>query len=83
VIGPLADNGGPATGSGQPAYTHALLTDSPALDTIPSGVSGCSTTIDVDQRGVPRPQASSRDSSAYEAEVQSGNVMIYLPLLSR
>ena len=57
VLGPLADNGGPATGSDQPAYTHALLPDSPALDTIPSGVSGCSTTVVVDQRGVPRPQA--------------------------
>ena len=83
VLAPLADNGGPTSGTGQPAYTHALLTDSPALDTIPSGVSGCSTTIDVDQRGVTRPQADSCDSGAYEAEAQSVNVMIYLPLLSR
>jgi CSLREA domain-containing protein len=44
-LGPLADNGGPTE-------THALLTNSPALDQIPP--IGC--TVTTDQRGVSRPQ---------------------------
>ena len=80
VLGPLADNGGPATGSDQPAYTHALLPDSPALDTIPSGVSGCSTTVVVDQRGVPRPQADSCDVGSIETQILK-LTGLYLPLI--
>jgi hypothetical protein len=80
VLGPLADNGGAATGSGQPTYTHALLPDSPALDTIPAGMSGCSTTVVVDQRGVARPQADSCDVGSIETQTLKMKGL-YLPLI--
>jgi CSLREA domain-containing protein len=51
-LSPLADNGGPSTGSGQgPTQTRALKPDSPAID------SGASTDCPAsDQRGFARPQ---------------------------
>ena len=56
-LGSLADNGGPATISGQATFTHALLPDSLAIDT----GSYCGAT---DQRGVPRPQDGDGDTVA-------------------
>ena len=48
--------------------THALGSGSPALDLIPAGSVGCGSTVEADQRGVPRPQpANGRcDSGSYE-----------------
>ncbi|MCP4540247.1 MAG: right-handed parallel beta-helix repeat-containing protein [Chloroflexi bacterium] len=60
----LADNGGPLTGPGQVAQTHALLSGSPAID----AVSAEECAVDVDQRGNPRPQGGGCDIGAYELE---------------
>ncbi|HET6715133.1 MAG TPA: choice-of-anchor Q domain-containing protein [Actinomycetota bacterium] len=43
---------------------------SPAIDQIPSGTNGCGTTIATDQRGVSRPQGTSRDIGAVEVEAE-------------
>lgn len=59
LLGPLTDNGGPTR-------THALLSDSPALDRIPVGTLGCGTTLTTDQRGVERPQREACDIGAFE-----------------
>jgi hypothetical protein len=60
-LGPLADNGGPT-------FTHALRSDSLALDKIPEA--DCTDHDDApvatDQRGVARPQGSACDVGAYE-----------------
>lgn len=83
VLGPLADNGGPSTGSGQAAQTHALLSGSPALDAIPAA----SCTLATDQRGEHRPQDGDLDGTAdcdigaYEYELVPA--YIYLPLVLR
>lgn len=61
LLGPLADNGGPSTGSGQATLTHALLESSPAVDN--GAISGYPIT---DQRGVPRPQGGRCDIGAHE-----------------
>lgn len=53
-IGPLEDNGGQTE-------THALLSDSPAID-----AGNCDATILIDQRGVPRPQGTICDIGAFE-----------------
>ncbi len=58
-LGPLADNGGFT-------WTHALATESAAIDQIPSGTIGCGSTVDTDQRGVSRPQGDACDIGAYE-----------------
>ena len=79
VLGPLADNGGPLTGSGQAAQTHALLSGSPAIDAIPTP----SCTLSTDQRGESRPQDGDLDGTAacdigaYELVL----TRIYLPLV--
>jgi hypothetical protein len=52
-LGPLADNGGET-------WTHALLDDSPAIDTVP--ITLC--TVTADQRGVPRPLDGDGDDTA-------------------
>ena len=52
ILAPLADNGGPT-------FTHALVTDSPAVDAAPSGPAS-------DQRGVSRPQGTAFDIGAFE-----------------
>jgi len=57
----LANNGGPTK-------TIALLKDSPAINAIPKGESGCATEITSDQRGVSRPQGSGCEIGAYEKE---------------
>jgi len=60
---PLADNGGDT-------QTHALLSDSPAIDQIANGTNGCGTTYTTDQRGYnrPHPVGGSCDIGAYEYE---------------
>lgn len=62
LVGPLADNGGPAVPGGSPA-TLRLLPGSPASNATPSP---CSPALD--QRGVARPQSSGCDSGAFEVE---------------
>jgi len=57
-LGALANNGGPT-------LTLALLTGSPAIDTIPTV--GC--LVPVDQRGVTRPQGPACDIGAFEFKV--------------
>jgi hypothetical protein len=58
----LADNGGTT-------QSYALLTGSPAIDTIPNGVNGCGgSPFDIDQRNVTRPQGSNCDMGAYELQ---------------
>ena len=57
-LGALADNGGPT-------QTHALLSDSPAIDAADNAA--CPAT---DQRGVTRPQGPTCDIGAYEFEVE-------------
>jgi hypothetical protein len=79
LLGPLQDNGGPATSSGQATWTHALLGGSPAIDVIPPG----QCPLPTDQRGITRPQNSTCDIGAYEANMgpsPSGN-SIYLPVV--
>ena len=56
-LGPLADNGGPTE-------THALLPGSVAIDVIPEAA--CE--VDVDQRGVTRPQGPACDVGAFELQ---------------
>jgi len=68
LLGPLADNGGPATGPGQATPTHALLPGSKAIDHIPAGVNGCGVAYTYDQRGVARPQLGQCDPGAYEMQ---------------
>jgi hypothetical protein len=74
LIGPLADNGGPATGSGQATLTHALLGGSPAID-----AGACVAGVTTDQRGVARPQGDDCDIGAYEFE----GYFIFLPVMQR
>ena len=63
-LGPLENYGGPT-------FTHALLSDSPALDAIPWGTNGCGTTLYSDQRWQARPQPAGGacDIGASEVEV--------------
>ncbi|MCB0172461.1 MAG: hypothetical protein KDJ97_18090, partial [Anaerolineae bacterium] len=80
VLGPLQNNGGSTN-------TQALLADSPAINAIPTGSSGCGTTFTADQRGVTRPRAGACDIGAFEGNGLGGltlpadNLKIYLPLL--
>ena len=74
VLGPLTDNGGDA-------WTHALLSGSPAIDAVPA----LSCTLPTDQRGEPRPQDGDLDGTAAcdigAYELVPGH--IYLPLMLR
>ncbi|MEM8860694.1 MAG: choice-of-anchor Q domain-containing protein, partial [Chloroflexota bacterium] len=59
LLGPLQDNGGPSTSSGQATFTHALEDGSPAINRGQSSFSD-------DQRGTGRPKAGVDDIGAYE-----------------
>jgi uncharacterized repeat protein (TIGR01451 family) len=60
----LGDNGGPTE-------THALQSDSPAIDQVPAGVNGCgSPPFDVDQRGILRAQGTGCEMGAYETSAR-------------
>ena len=71
-IGPLMDHGG-AT------WTHALLPNSPALNTGRPFASGIvlNNCLSTDQRGVGRPMGPRCDIGAFEA------VLVYLPVVMR
>ncbi|MCB0033065.1 MAG: hypothetical protein KDE51_03510, partial [Anaerolineales bacterium] len=60
LLEPLVDNGGDTE-------THALLSNSAALNHIPNGTNSCGTEVTADQRGIIRPQESSCEIGAYEA----------------
>ena len=60
----LASNGGPT-------QTMALPLTSPAVNAIPTSVSGCSSSTD--QRGIARPQGTGCDIGAYEVIITSGD----------
>ena len=68
LLGPLADNGGPTK-------THALLVNSPAID---SGF--CDSSPESDQRGEMRPAGSGCDIGAFERD---GTQSVFLPLIIR
>ena len=83
-LGPLADNGGPATASGAPPFTHALLEGSPAIDAADAIVCAAPPINSLDQRGQPRPGAETLgcDIGAYEFQTPPpGPTLLYLPLL--
>jgi len=67
MLGPLQDNGGDT-------FTHALTSDSPALDQIPSGTNGCEVTYTADQRGEPRTDWAC-DMGAFEMQFTDGDVV--------
>ena len=52
LLGPLGNNGGPTP-------SHVPAASGPGVDLIPQGTNGCGTSFTVDQRGQPRPDASS------------------------
>jgi hypothetical protein len=59
-LGPLANNGGPT-------QTHALGSDSVAIDAATDCTDTGGTTVTTDQRGAARPQGSNCDVGSYEA----------------
>ncbi|MBU1568412.1 MAG: hypothetical protein KJ630_22645 [Proteobacteria bacterium] len=61
LLAALADNGGDT-------QTHAFLAGSPAINKIPKDVNLCGTSINIDQRGITRPQplTGKCDIGAYE-----------------
>ncbi|MBN1977554.1 MAG: hypothetical protein JW918_09150 [Anaerolineae bacterium] len=78
LLGPLQNNGGTTVGLGEPTLTHALLTDSPAVD---AGDPAFTPPPAYDQRGVgfPRVLYGRVDIGAYEAAVYPP--VAYLPLV--
>jgi parallel beta-helix repeat protein len=79
LLGPLKDNGGDT-------QTHALLTDSLAIDHIPNGVNCCGVVpLDKDQRGETRPADGDNDGTAacdigaFEVQLPK----IYLPIIMK
>ncbi|MEZ4517996.1 MAG: choice-of-anchor Q domain-containing protein [Chloroflexota bacterium] len=48
--------------------THALASDSPAINQVTYSYNGCGTTVSIDQRGADRLKGIKCDSGAYEAE---------------
>ena len=52
--------------NGGAARTLALLSGSPAINSLPAGTNGCGTTLTSDQRSTSRPQGSGCDIGAYE-----------------
>ncbi len=61
LVGPLANNGGPA-------FTCALLSGSPALDTGDDTLLAAPTGLTIDQRGLPRKSGSHVDIGALEVQ---------------
>ncbi len=80
----LADNGGTATSSGLPPFTHALTESSPAIDAADSTVCTAAPINSLDQRGEARPGAgtSACDIGAYEYQDLSPKIF-YLPVLHK
>ncbi|WP_339135694.1 MAG: choice-of-anchor Q domain-containing protein [Candidatus Electrothrix sp. GW3-4] len=68
----LADNGGPT-------WTHALPVGSPAIDLD----AACSTNLDTDQRGYPRPETEGTgcDAGAFEGSIVPGKNTAFLPAM--
>lgn len=67
VINPtLADNGGNS-------MTHALVTNGPAYNAIPTNTRGCGTSVTVDQRAAPRPAGNGCDAGAVESTPPANN----------
>lgn len=78
VIDPCLDELKENTYSGEDLYqpyTHALLSESPAINAIP--VDSCK--VNFDQRGMSRPQFGACDMGAYE----KGLGKIFLPVIFR
>jgi predicted outer membrane repeat protein len=78
LLGPLQNNGGTTVGLGEPTLTHALLTNSPAVD---AGDPAFAPPPAYDQRGVgfPRVLYGRVDIGTYEAAVYPP--VAYLPLV--
>jgi hypothetical protein len=80
LLNPLANNGGPSTGAGQPPLTHLPLSNSPVVDA--GEWLGCN--VSVDERGVHRPIDGNRngfaicDIGAVEYQLQA-----FVPVVSR
>lgn len=74
LLGPLADNGGPA-------FTHLPGDGSPLVDAVPSGSAGCGSTVVTDQRGTPRPFANGCDIGSLERGAVGSTVPV--PVLDR
>ena len=78
LISPLGDYGGASA-------THALQSGSPAIDAIPNGSAGCSSTYTRDQRGFVRPRdgdgngSFACDNGAYEAGLGSSLLLTDAP----
>lgn len=64
-VDPRLEPGGPQDNGG-PTDTIALQGDSPAVDFTPKGRNGCGAAVNVDQRGVKRPQGNRCDAGAFE-----------------
>lgn len=68
-LGPLAQNGGPT-------QTHALLSDSPALDAGSDVVIGPPLNLQTDQRGLPRGAGLAVDIGAFEAQPENNSPVL-------
>lgn len=66
-VDPRLEPGG-SQDNGGPTDTIALQGDSPAVDFIPKGRNGCGAAVNVDQRGVKRPQGNRCDAGAFELQ---------------
>ncbi len=66
-LGALGDNGGPTP-------SHLPAASGPGVNLIPSGENGCGTTFTVDQRGEPRPDATSGQCDLGSVEVEVAGV---------
>ncbi|MEM7127825.1 MAG: choice-of-anchor Q domain-containing protein [Chloroflexota bacterium] len=71
-MGPLQDNGGPSTSSGQATWTHALLLGNDAIDAGDDAVCAAAPINNLDQRGFSRPEGAKCDSGAVEGAVCPG-----------
>ena len=65
-FGPLQDNGGPPTSSGEAPWTHALLVGNDAIDAGDDTACADASVNNLDQRGTVRPLGAKCDSGAYE-----------------